>query len=109
MRLASLLLPVLARSKEAARATVCLSNLHQVGVALRLGEQFRQGQVEVGPLVEGEVLLDDRQRGGVAGEMGTEPAQEGRLDGGLIAVRGFAHRSHLSEQRGGVRRSWPLP
>jgi prepilin-type N-terminal cleavage/methylation domain-containing protein/prepilin-type processing-associated H-X9-DG protein len=34
--LAALLLPVMARSKEAARATVCLSNLHQIGVALQI-------------------------------------------------------------------------
>lgn len=34
--LAALLLPALARSREAARAAVCLSNLHQAGVALQL-------------------------------------------------------------------------
>ena len=34
--LAALLLPTLARSKESARATVCLSNLHQIGIALQL-------------------------------------------------------------------------
>lgn len=34
--LASLLLPVLGRAKEAARATACLSNLHQIGLALQL-------------------------------------------------------------------------
>ena len=34
--LAALLLPVLGRAKESARATVCLSNLHQVGVALQI-------------------------------------------------------------------------
>ena len=34
--LAALLLPTLARGKEGARATVCLSNLHQTGIALQL-------------------------------------------------------------------------
>lgn len=34
--LAALLLPVLGRAKESARATTCLSNLHQVGVALQI-------------------------------------------------------------------------
>lgn len=34
--LAGLLLPVLSRTKEAARATMCLNNLHQAGLALQL-------------------------------------------------------------------------
>ena len=34
--LAALLLPAVVRSKEAGRATACLSNLHQIGVALQL-------------------------------------------------------------------------
>ena len=34
--LAALLLPVVSRAKESARATACLSNLHQVGVALQI-------------------------------------------------------------------------
>ena len=34
--LAALLLPVASRAKEAARASVCLSNLHQVGLALQI-------------------------------------------------------------------------
>ena len=34
--LAALLLPAMSRAKEAARATACISNLHQIGVALQL-------------------------------------------------------------------------
>jgi prepilin-type N-terminal cleavage/methylation domain-containing protein/prepilin-type processing-associated H-X9-DG protein len=34
--LASLLLPALARAKESGRATKCLSNLHQLGLALQM-------------------------------------------------------------------------
>ncbi len=34
--LAALLLPVLGRAKESARATACISNLHQIGIALQV-------------------------------------------------------------------------
>ena len=34
--LAALLLPVLSKAKEAGRSTVCISNLHQIGIALQL-------------------------------------------------------------------------
>ena len=34
--LAALLLPVLGRAKEAARSTACISNLHQIGIALQI-------------------------------------------------------------------------
>lgn len=34
--LAALLLPVLSKGKEAGRATACVSNLHQIGIALQL-------------------------------------------------------------------------
>jgi prepilin-type N-terminal cleavage/methylation domain-containing protein/prepilin-type processing-associated H-X9-DG protein len=34
--LAALLLPVVSRAKEAARATACISNLHQIGIALQV-------------------------------------------------------------------------
>ncbi len=34
--LAALILPVLSRSKESARSTACVSNLHQIGLALQM-------------------------------------------------------------------------
>jgi len=34
--LAALMLPVISRSKEEARATACVSNLHQLGIALQM-------------------------------------------------------------------------
>ena len=34
--LAALLLPALSRAKEAGRSTACISNLHQIGIALQL-------------------------------------------------------------------------
>jgi prepilin-type N-terminal cleavage/methylation domain-containing protein/prepilin-type processing-associated H-X9-DG protein len=34
--LAALLLPVLSRAKEAGRSTACISNLHQIGIALQI-------------------------------------------------------------------------
>ncbi len=34
--LAALLLPALVRAKESARSTRCVSNLHQIGVALQI-------------------------------------------------------------------------
>src|ERR1035441_7619177 len=34
--LAALVLPALSRAKESGRATVCLSNLHQIGLALQV-------------------------------------------------------------------------
>jgi len=43
--LAGLLLPTLGRAKEAGRATVCLSNLRQIGVALQLYAQDNRNRL----------------------------------------------------------------
>ena len=45
--LAALLLPVLGRTKESARATVCLSNLHQIGIALQIYVQENNNKLPV--------------------------------------------------------------
>jgi prepilin-type N-terminal cleavage/methylation domain-containing protein len=45
--LAALLLPALGRGKEAARATACLSNLHQIGVALQVYVSENQNRLPV--------------------------------------------------------------
>ena len=45
--LAGLLLPVLGRAKEAARATACLSNLRQVGIALQIYVQENNSRLPV--------------------------------------------------------------
>jgi prepilin-type N-terminal cleavage/methylation domain-containing protein/prepilin-type processing-associated H-X9-DG protein len=45
--LAAVLLPVLGRTKESARATVCLSNLHQVGIALQIYVQENNNKLPV--------------------------------------------------------------
>ena len=45
--LAALLLPALGRAKEEARATACLSNLHQVGIALQVYAQENNNKLPV--------------------------------------------------------------
>jgi prepilin-type N-terminal cleavage/methylation domain-containing protein/prepilin-type processing-associated H-X9-DG protein len=45
--LAALLLPIIGRSKESARAAVCLSNLHQVGIALQIYVQENNNKLPV--------------------------------------------------------------
>jgi prepilin-type N-terminal cleavage/methylation domain-containing protein/prepilin-type processing-associated H-X9-DG protein len=45
--LAALLLPVLSKGKEAAKATVCLSNLHQIGIALQVYVQENGNRMPV--------------------------------------------------------------
>lgn len=45
--LAALLLPVLARARESARATACLSNLHQIGIALQIYVQENNNKLPV--------------------------------------------------------------
>jgi prepilin-type N-terminal cleavage/methylation domain-containing protein/prepilin-type processing-associated H-X9-DG protein len=45
--LAALLLPALGRAKEEARATACLSNLHQAGIALQIYVQENNNKLPV--------------------------------------------------------------
>ena len=45
--LAALLLPALGRAKEEARATACLSNLHQIGIALQIYVQENNNKLPV--------------------------------------------------------------
>lgn len=45
--LAALLLPTLSRAKESARAAACLSNLHQIGLALQLYTQDHGNRLPV--------------------------------------------------------------
>lgn len=45
--LAALMLPVLGRAKESARATVCLGNLHQIGLALQIYVQDNNNKLPV--------------------------------------------------------------
>ena len=45
--LAALLLPAMSRAKESARATACLSNLHQTGIALQIYVQDNNNKLPV--------------------------------------------------------------
>ena len=45
--LAALSLPVLNRAKESARATACLSNLHQIGIALQIYVQENNNKLPI--------------------------------------------------------------
>lgn len=45
--LAALLLPALGRAKESGRATACLSNLRQIGIALQLYVQDNQNRLPI--------------------------------------------------------------
>jgi len=45
--LAALMLPVLGRAKEQARATSCLGNLHQIGIALQIYVQDNNNKLPV--------------------------------------------------------------
>jgi len=45
--LASLLIPAIVRSKESGRSAACLSNLHQLGIALQLYVQDNQNRLPV--------------------------------------------------------------
>jgi prepilin-type N-terminal cleavage/methylation domain-containing protein/prepilin-type processing-associated H-X9-DG protein len=48
--LAALLLPVLASAKERSKATACLSNLRQIGIAIRSYADDSSGKIPFGPV-----------------------------------------------------------
>src|SRR5207249_10034406 len=64
-----------AGSKISGRLVVSTNNRSEG--RLGLAQQLFDGQVEVGPLVDGEGLLQHRQRGGIDLEVPAQAGQEG--------------------------------
>ena len=89
--LAALLLPVLSRGKEAARATSCLSNLHQIGVALQLYVQDSNNRL---PTVR------DRSPGGTNDLPSPDLILASHLSGSSNVWRCPSDRKQLFEQTG---------
>jgi prepilin-type processing-associated H-X9-DG protein len=103
--LAALFLPALNRAQESGRATACLSNLHQIGVALQLYVQDNNNRLPT---------MRDRSPGS---SPATKPSRPARLDpatnalpspdlvlsnqlGNLRVLRCPSDRKHLFEQTG---------
>jgi prepilin-type N-terminal cleavage/methylation domain-containing protein len=64
--LAALLLPALSRSKEEARMTTCVNNLHQLGIAMKLYIDDYRFRFPPRHLVDGD-LLDKETRAAIGG------------------------------------------
>lgn len=91
--LVALLLPVLGRTKEAGRSTMCISNLHQIGIALQL---YVDANHQILP------TMRDRQAGAsqpTNAPPGVEVVLRDEL-GNLNVLRCPSDRQHLFEQTG---------
>ena len=92
--LAALLLPVFSRAKEAARATACISNLHQIGLALRIYVDNHHNRLPV---------MRDRPADTNAAPTNSLPSVDGVLKtelGNLKVLRCPSDRKGIFEQTG---------
>ena len=92
--LASLLLPVLGRVKESGRSAACLSNLHQIGIALQLYVDANNNRLPV---------MRDRSADTNSAATNTLPSVEMVLKtelGNTNVLRCPSDKDHLFEQTG---------
>lgn len=88
--LAALLFPLLGRAKESGRATVCLSNLHQIGIALQLYAQDNRNHLP---------YMRDRNLAGTNGLPGPDLVLSNYL-GNIRVLRCPSDRQNLFESTG---------
>jgi prepilin-type N-terminal cleavage/methylation domain-containing protein/prepilin-type processing-associated H-X9-DG protein len=92
--LAALLLPVLNRAKESGRSTVCISNLHQIGIALQIYVDGNNNRLPV---------MRDRATGTNLPATNSLPAVDAVLKselGNLNVLRCPSDRAEIFEQTG---------